>query len=173
MDDDGLEDAPAPAAHAFDAARFRQVLGHFPTGVTVVTAGTGPDRVGLAIGSFFSVSLEPALVGFCAGATSSSWPRIREVGRFCVNILAENQEDISRAFASKAPDKFEGLGFKPAPFSGSPLLDGVLAWIDCELDAVHSAGDHDVAIARVHDLAVGREDGPLVFFRGGYAELDR
>ncbi len=171
--DESLED-DAPTTGAFDSARFRQVLGHFPTGVTVITAGTSrDDRVGLAIGSFFSVSLEPPLVGFCAGHGSSSWPRIREAGRFCVNVLAGDQEDVSRAFASKLPDKFDGLGFKPAPFSGAPLLEGVLAWMDCELDAVHAAGDHDVVVARVHDLSVGREGGPLVFFRGGYAELDR
>ncbi len=172
--DDGGPEVDAPTVNAFDSARFRQVLGHFPTGVTVVTAGTGrADRVGMAIGSFFSVSLEPPLVGFCAGHASSSWPRIRQSGRFCVNVLAGNQEGVSRAFSSKAPDKFEGLGFKPAPFSGAPLLEGVLAWLDCELEAVHAAGDHDLAIARVHDLSVGREDSPLVFFRGGYAELDR
>ena len=156
---------------AFDAARFRQVLGHFPTGVTVITAGSGNARVGLAVGSFFSVSLDPPLVGFCAGHSSSSWPGIREAGKFCVNILAERQEDECRVFASKAADKFEGIGFKSAPFSGAPLLEGVLAWIDCEIDAVHPAGDHDVVIAKVHELAVAEESGPLVFYRGGYANL--
>ena len=156
---------------AFDSARFRQVLGHFPTGVTVITAGSGTDKVGLAIGSFFSVSLDPPLVGFCAGKSSSSWPGIREAGRFCVNILAGDQEDECRVFASKAEDKFEGIGFKAAPWSGAPLLNGVLAWLDCELEAVHEAGDHDVVIGRVHDLAVSEEAGPLVFFRGGYANL--
>jgi 3-hydroxy-9,10-secoandrosta-1,3,5(10)-triene-9,17-dione monooxygenase reductase component len=156
---------------AIDAARFRQVLGHFPTGVTVITAGSGAGRVGLAVGSFFSISLDPPLVGFCAGHGSTSWPLIREAGSFCVNILAEDQEDESRVFASKAPDKFEGIGHKSAPHSGAPLLDGVLAWIDCSLETVHEAGDHDIVVGRVHDLAVGREDGPLVFFRGGYANL--
>ena len=156
---------------AFDSARFRQVLGHFATGVTVITAGSGADRVGLAIGSFFSVSLDPPLVGFCAGHSSTSWPSIRAAGRFCVNILAEDQEDECRVFASKAEDKFVGIGFKPAPFSGAPLLDGVVAWMDCELDAVHEAGDHDLVVARVHDLHVARETGPLIFFRGGYAGL--
>jgi flavin reductase (DIM6/NTAB) family NADH-FMN oxidoreductase RutF len=156
---------------AFDEARFRQVLGHFPTGVTVITAMSGGQRVGLAVGSFFSVSLDPPLIGFCAGHGSSSWPSIREAGRFCVNVLAHDQEDECRVFASKAPDKFEGMGYKAAPFSGAPLLDGVLAWIDCEIDAIHEAGDHDVVLGRVHDLRVAREGGPLVFFRGGYANL--
>ncbi len=155
----------------FDSARFRQVLGHFPTGITVVTAGKGSDRTGVAIGSFFSVSLDPPLVGFCAGKQSSTWPRIREAGSFCVNVLAGDQEDVSRAFASKATDKFEGLGYSPGPFSGAPLLDGALAWIDCEIEAVHEAGDHEIVVGRVHDLGVSEERGPLVFFRGGYANL--
>src|SRR5262245_17473801 len=115
-------DAGHPSA--CDEARFRQVLGHFPTGVTVITAVAAGQRVGLAVGSFFSISLDPPLIGFCAGHSSSSWPSIREAGRFCVNVLAHDQEDECRVFASKAPDKFEGLGYKGAPFSGAPLLDG-------------------------------------------------
>ncbi len=162
-----MTDQPAHAAPPIiDQARYRQVLGHFPTGVTVITAGTTAEtRVGLAVGSFFSISLDPALVGFCAGQNSSSWPKIKELGQFCVNILAADQEEVCRVFASKAPDKFEGMGYKPAPFSGAPLLEGVLAWIDCELDTVHPAGDHDIVVAAVHDLTVAREGDPLVFFR--------
>jgi len=163
------QDETAPV---IDSAAYRQVLGHFPTGVTVVTAGTAADtRVGLAVGSFFSISLEPALVGFCAGKGSSSWPRIREAGHFCINVLADDQEETCRVFASKADDKFAGIGYKAAPFSGAPLLDGVLAWIDCEIDTIHEAGDHDIVIGRVHDLSVAKEGHPLVFFRGGYANL--
>lgn len=157
---------------SIDSAKFRQVLGHFPTGVTVITAGAEAEtRVGMAIGSFFSVSLDPPLVGFCAGKTSASWPLIREVGRFCVNVLAQDQEEACRIFASKAVDKFDGVGYQPAPFSGAAQLDGALAWIDCEIVAVHEAGDHDLVVGRVHDLAVAREGGPLLFFRGGYGEL--
>jgi flavin reductase (DIM6/NTAB) family NADH-FMN oxidoreductase RutF len=117
------------------------------------------------------VSLDPPLVGFCAGHSSSSWPSIRAAGRFCVNVLAHDQEDECRVFASKAEDKFEGLGFKASPYSGAPLLHDVLAWIDCELVAVHEAGDHDLAVGLVHELAVAREVHPLLFFRGGYAGL--
>jgi len=152
---------------AFDSARFRQVLGHFPTGVCVV-AGFHDDRpVGLAIGSFFSVSLAPPLVGFCAGKMSSTWPKLQAAGSFCINVLADDQEDVSRVFASKEPDKFVGVGWDRSPL-GSPRLRGALAWIDCELQAVHQAGDHDIAVGAVHDLGVGHEGGPLVFFRGGY-----
>lgn len=152
---------------AFDSARFRQVLGHFPTGVCVVAGFHDDKPVGLAIGSFFSVSLAPPLVGFCAGKSSSTWPKLQAAGSFCINVLAEDQEDVSRVFASKEPDKFVGVGWDRSPL-GSPRLRGALAWIDCELQAVHQAGDHDIAVGAVLDLGVGHEGGPLVFFRGGY-----
>ena len=93
---------------AFDSARFRQVLGHFPTGVCVVAAMHEGSPVGMAIGSFFSISLEPPLVGFCAGKTSSSWAKLRDIGQFCVSVLADDQEGVSRRFASKEADKFAG-----------------------------------------------------------------
>ena len=156
---------------AIDPSTFRTVLGHFPTGVAVIAAEDDDGKVGLAVSSFFSASLDPPLVGFCAGDQSSSWPRIRATERFCVNVLAADQEDVCRVFAGKGEDKFAGLGYDAAPFSGAPRIHDVLAWIDCELDAVHRAGDHDVVIGRVHDLAVADEGHPLVFFRGGYSHL--
>ena len=155
---------------AFDSARFRQVLGHFPTGVCVVASFHEGAPVGMAIGSFFSISLDPPLVGFCAGKASSTWPKIHGSGRFCVSILGDHQEDVSRVFASKEADKFSGLGWDRSPL-GSPRLTDSLGWIDCEIDAVHEAGDHDIAVGAVHDLAVADKTGPLVFFRGGYAHL--
>jgi 3-hydroxy-9,10-secoandrosta-1,3,5(10)-triene-9,17-dione monooxygenase reductase component len=156
---------------AFDSARFRQVLGHFPTGVCVVAAFDEDDKpVGMAIGSFFSISLEPPLVGFCAGKGSSTWPKLRAAGKFCVSILCDDQEEISRRFASKEADKFAGLAWDRSPL-GSPRLGGSLGWIDCETDAVHDAGDHEIAVGAVHDLSVTAEGHPLVFFRGGYSHL--
>lgn len=162
-----------PGAPGIDAARFRQVLGHFPTGVTVITA-VGPEGpAGLAIGSFTSLSLDPPLVAFCPDRSSSSWPGIREAGSFCVNILAEDQERVCRSFASKGTDKFAGIGWTAAG-SGSPLLDDVLAWVDCDLESVLDGGDHEIAIGRVRALGVdeGRELGPLVFYRGGYGRFE-
>jgi flavin reductase (DIM6/NTAB) family NADH-FMN oxidoreductase RutF len=155
---------------AFDTARFRQVLGHFPTGVCVVAAFHEGRPVGMAIGSFFSISLEPPLVGFCAGKGSSTWPKLREAGRFCVSILGESQEEVSRRFASKDADKFAGLAWDQSPL-GSPRLGGALGWIDCETSALHDAGDHEIVVGAVHDLAVEAEGSPLVFFRGGYSSL--
>lgn len=154
-----------------EAAHYRTVLGHFPTGVTVVAGRTDDDApVGLAIGSFFSVSLDPALVGFCVGKSSSSWPAMAPHGSFCVNVLGADQEDVCRVFASKADDKFASIGWSPTE-TGSPRIDGVLAWIDCDLEATHDAGDHLIVVGRVRGLDVGSGHDPLVFFRGGYANL--
>lgn len=164
--EDHRADAP------FDAARFREVLGHVPTGVTVVAARDAEGPVGLAIGSFTSVSLDPPLVAFLPARSSSSWPRIRATGVFCVNVLAEDQEHVSRTFATSGVDKFAGIGWEPTPVTGSPRLEGVLAWIDCTIEAVHPAGDHDIVVGRVRDLGVGQASGPLVFYRGGYRRLD-
>ena len=156
------------ASSAADGARFRQVLGHFPTGVTVVTAGTEGGPVGLCVGSFTSVSLHPPLVAFCAGYSSTSYPLIEAAGHFCVNILAEDQEEIARVFADKGDDKFSGIGWRPSVVTRAPVINDVLAWIDCEIDAIHEAGDHWIVVGRVLDLEIGHEGGPLVFFRGGF-----
>lgn len=152
-----------------ESDRFRQVLGHFPTGVTVVTAAP-PDAAptGMAIGSFTSVSLDPPLVGFLPGRTSASWEAMRPAGSFCVNICAADQLELVGVFASKLEDKFAGIAWEAAP-SGSPILPGCVGWIDCRTEAVHEAGDHDFVVGRVLDLHVGDEPGdPMVFFRGQY-----
>lgn len=155
---------------SFDSARFRQVLGHFPTGVVVVASLYDGEPVGMAIGSFFSISLDPALVGFCIDHRSSTWPKVQKTGRFSVNLLAEDQESVARTFASRSDDKFAGLGWDHSPL-GSPRLRDTLGWIDCEIDAVHAAGDHDLVVGRVEDLALTNEGRPLIFFRGGYSGL--
>ncbi len=164
-----MSDLPSDVPN-FDSAKFRQVLGHFPTGVTVVTAIEEGAPVGLAIGSFASLSLDPAQVLFCPAKTSSSWPKIRSAGKFCANILADDQEDVSRVFASKAADKFEEIGWRRSG-NGSPIIEGVLAYIDCEITQVHDGGDHEIVVGTVQDLEVRHEGGPLVFFRGGYGRV--
>jgi flavin reductase (DIM6/NTAB) family NADH-FMN oxidoreductase RutF len=155
---------------SIDSATYRQVLGHFPTGVTVITAVNDGVPVGMAVGSFSSVSLDPPLVAFFAGNSSTSWPKIQKAGAFCVNILAEDQEGVSRRFSSKEEDKFAGLGWSHAG-SGAPLLNGVLAWIDCDIDSVIEAGDHVCVMGRVRELEVGHDGAPLIFFRGGYGRF--
>ncbi|HEX6416967.1 MAG TPA: flavin reductase family protein [Acidimicrobiales bacterium] len=160
--------ADPPTAPAIDSARYRQVLGHFPTGVTVITAAGERGPVGMCVGSFASVSLDPPLVAFFAGKGSTSYPAIEASGHYCVNILGDDQEEEARVFAGRGDHKFAGIGWRPAAASGAPVLDGVLAWIDCRIDAVHEAGDHWIVVGRVLDLEIGREGGPLVFFRGGF-----
>ena len=140
--------------------------------MTVVTGLVGGRPLGLAVSSFTSVSLEPALVAFCVSVRSLTWPGLRaEGGTFCVNILAADQEALSRAFAARGPDRFEGVGWRPAP-SGAPVLAGVLAWIDCTVDAEHEAGDHVIVVGRVRALDVEHEGRPLVFYRGGYGRFE-
>jgi 3-hydroxy-9,10-secoandrosta-1,3,5(10)-triene-9,17-dione monooxygenase reductase component len=155
-----------------DPAHYRTVLGHFASGVTVITAHGADGPVGMAANSFSSVSLDPPLVLFCAAHSSSTWPKIQATGAFCVNILAEDQEDVCRLFATKDVDRFAQIGWHKGP-SGSPVLDGVLAHIDCTTVAEHDAGDHAIVVGRVIELEVHHEGGPLTFFRGGYGRLDR
>jgi len=152
-----------------DPTLYRKVMGHYPTGVTVVAGLEDDHPIGLAIGSFFSVSLSPPLVGFCVGRSSSTWPRIEVTGRFGITVLAEDQQETSGRFASKVADKFEGETWVPAPITGSPLIQGGLEHIDCTLHSVLDGGDHVIVLGRVQYLDVHRPDvGPLLFFRGGY-----
>lgn len=154
-----------------DQQRFRQVLGHFPTGVVVITGRDADGSpAGLAIGSFSSVSLDPPLVAFFPDKSSSSWPKIEKSGSFCVNILAAEQEPICRTFATKGGDKFAELTWQPGG-TGSPILDGVVAWIDCDIDQVQEAGDHYMVIGRVRELDIARPTLPLLFFQGGYGRF--
>ncbi|MDJ1134081.1 flavin reductase family protein [Streptomyces iconiensis] len=160
-----------------DPAVFRRVLGDFASGVTVVTAPaaegeTGP--AGFACQSFASLSLEPPLVSFMVARTSTTWPRIARAGVFCVNVLSAAQNELCRAFAVSGADKFAGVTHAPAPVTGSPLLEGVSAWIDCEIHAVHTGGDHLIVVGRVRALDAQEGDGdPLLFHRGKLGRFER
>lgn len=159
-------------ASTIDQAALRAVMGHFATGVTVITAMHDGTPLGIAANSFTSVSLDPPLVLFCAGKSSSTWPGIKASGAFAVNILAEEQEPVSRLFSSKDADRFAGVGHRVAA-TGSPILDGALAFLDCRIESEHDAGDHVIVVGRVVELSVQRDGPPLVFFRGGYHCLGR
>ncbi len=151
--------------------RFRRVLGHFCTGVTVVTTADDDGPAGFACQSFAAVSLEPPLVLFCPSRESATWPRIARAGHFCANVLATDQRDLARIFAvsgATGTDKFAGVGWSPSP-SGAPILDGALTWVACTVEAVHEAGDHQVVIGRVTELGECRPGKPLLFYRGRYA----
>ena len=157
----------------FDSRRFRDVLGHLPTGVTVVTGVDKSGRPqGITIGSFVSVSLEPPLVGFLPTTSSRSWQAIAESGSFCVNILGADQADLCWRFAKEPAEgesRFEGIAYTPAG-TGSPILPGVVGWIDCAIERVVEAGDHVFVVGAVHMLAHRPDvDDAMVFFRGKVA----
>jgi 3-hydroxy-9,10-secoandrosta-1,3,5(10)-triene-9,17-dione monooxygenase reductase component len=156
-----------------DGMRFRTILGRFATGVVAITA-IDPETgrpTGLAASSFTSVSLDPALVAFCVAHTSSTWPRLREAGRHCVNILSEPQREVCLQLATKGGEKFRDLEWATSP-GGSPVIDGALAWLECSVEAEHAAGDHVIVVARVHHLDKHHEGDPLVFYRGSYGRFD-
>ncbi|WP_433271470.1 flavin reductase family protein [Actinosynnema sp. CS-041913] len=154
---------------AVETGLFRHVLGHVPTSVVVVTALESGRPAGMAVGSFVSVSLDPPLVGFFPSRSSSSWPKIRQAGRFGVNVLGEHQHETSRTFATRGADKFADTRWHRGTH-GTPLLDGAIATLECDLVGVTDVGDHYFALGRVLSLhATG--DTPLVFFRGDYARL--
>lgn len=151
----------------FDSPHFRRVMGHLPTGVNIVT-GQGPDGpAGLAVGSFMSVSLEPPLVAVCPALSSTSWPSIEASGRFCVNVLSEHQAELARRFAISGGDKFAALEWRPGP-SGSPILDGAVAWIDCTIHSRQVAGDHLLVLGEVVELDLEAGHEPLIFHRGAF-----
>ncbi len=153
-----------------DDEQFRSVLGHFATGVTVVTALDGGEPVGVAANSFTSVSLDPPLVLFCVSHTSSTWPRIERAGKFAVNMLGEHQEEVSRVFAQRGADRFGAVAWHVG-VAGSPVLDDAIAYVDCTIEAQHRAGDHEIVVGRVVDLGMIEGSRPLLFYRGRYARL--
>jgi 3-hydroxy-9,10-secoandrosta-1,3,5(10)-triene-9,17-dione monooxygenase reductase component len=165
-----------------DPQRFRQVLGHFATGVTVITGMHEDEPAGFACQAFTALSLDPPLVLFCPGKTSGTWPRIARIGELGVNLLSAQQRDLARKFGVTATDKFDGVSWTPAR-NGAPILDGVLAWASCTVETVHEAGDHFIVIARVTELGGASSAGtgragtgpgetrpgdPLLFYRGRF-----
>lgn len=155
---------------AIDGRRFRDVLGHFPTSVVAITTQGADQRPeGMVVGSFTSVSLDPPLVSFLADRSSGTLPKILDAGRFCANVLASDQELVSRKLAARGTDRFDGVTWEPSA-SGSPVLDGAVAWVDCVIEQVVEIGDHFLVVGQVHDLRVESAKTPLLFFRGGYGD---
>ncbi|MFB6842974.1 flavin reductase family protein [Streptomyces sp. NPDC056361] len=146
------------------------MLGRFASGITVV-ATLDPDAlepVGFACQSFASLSLDPPLVMLAVGRNSTSWPRIERAGRFCVNILAEDQQATCASLGRSGPDKFAGVPWSVGEH-GTVRVDGALAHVECVLDAVYEAGDHHLVTAQVVALDAGEDGRPLLFFRSRYA----
>jgi len=159
------------AVVAINHADFRSVLGHFASGVVVITASLDGYPVGFTCQSFFSLSLDPPLVALAPGRSSTSWPMIAASQRLCVNVLAADQEALARVFAVSGADKFAGVSWSPAPTpGGGPRLHQALAWIDCVVEEIHETGDHFLVVAAVLDLEAG-QGSPLLFYRGGFGSL--
>lgn len=160
-----------------DQYTFRSVLGRFSSGVTVVTAcdDDGVDH-GMTVSAFCSLSLEPPLVLFCVDRTASVLPALERVPRFAVNILASGQEAISRRFAESLADRFDGVGFSRG-VTGAPILHDVLAFLECEKFERYEGGDHIIFIGEViaaqSPVSHRAPDRPLLYYRGGYAQLER
>lgn len=154
-----------------DPSKFRRVLGQYPTGVCVITA-LQPDGqpTGMVVGSFTSVSLDPPLVAFYPDQKAGAWARLRDSARFCVNILSTDQEGICRKLASKDPDKFVDIPFFLS-HGGCPVIEGVVAWIDCDSHSVEVAGDHFIVMGLVSQLEIAAGGLPLLFFQGGYGRF--
>jgi 3-hydroxy-9,10-secoandrosta-1,3,5(10)-triene-9,17-dione monooxygenase reductase component len=154
------------------AATFRDALGHFCTGVTVVTAATPDGPVGFACQAFAAVSLEPPLVLFCPTRTSNTWPTISAAGAFCVNVLARSQAGVSAVFGSRGVlDRFAGVRWSTAP-GGAPVLVDALTWVEASVDTVHDAGDHYVVVGRVTSVGASNDERPLLFHRGRYTSTE-
>ncbi|MFC8715212.1 flavin reductase family protein [Streptomyces sp. NPDC057197] len=160
--------AVAPA----DARTHRETLGHFASGVVVVTAHTSSGPVGFTCQSFASLSLDPPLVSFAVARTSRTWPLIRDTSAFCVNVLAREQEALSTAFARSGGDRFRQVSWAPG-HRGTPSLDGACAWIGCDLAHEYEGGDHTIVVGRVVSLRADPAREPLVFHRGRYRALAR
>jgi len=154
-----------------DPASLRTVLGHFATGVAIITAADGDEPVGMACNSFTSVSLDPQLVLFCAAKSSSTWPRIQAARKWAANILDEEGEEVCRLFAQKGADRFAHIAYTTGR-TGAPLLDSAIAFVDCETVAEHDAGDHLIVVGRVLELGYSPEGRPLLFYRGGYGRFE-
>jgi flavin reductase (DIM6/NTAB) family NADH-FMN oxidoreductase RutF len=145
---------------------FRTVLGHLPTGVTVITANGEFEPTGMAANSVTSVSLDPPLILVCPARSSETWPAIRATGQFCVNVMAGHHERLCRQFALKEQNRFAGVSWHQR--QAGPALDDAAAWIDCAIRDEHDAGDHTIVVADVLAVEAAPDPVPLVFFRGRY-----
>lgn len=170
---DGAPERVPPVMPPLDPDTFRSVLGRFASGVTIVTTRDDHGRDhGMTVSAFCSLSLAPPLVLVCIDRTASMHDLLVPGRTFVVNVLSAQQETLSRRFASgDPPNRFEGIGFVRGS-GGAAVLDDVLAWLDCRVHAVHAEGDHTIVVGRV-DSADVRPERPLLYYRSGYATLER
>ncbi|MDH0288665.1 flavin reductase family protein [Pseudomonas sp. GD04087] len=157
---------------AIEPFSFREALGHYASGITVITSHIDDEPIGFTCQSFYSVSMSPPLVSFSVKSNSYSYPKIRQAGRFAVNILSGEQVKISNQFARQGADKWHGVEWQESPL-GNPLIVGSLHWLDCEVHAEHAAGDHLIVIGEVKalNLQEAAATQPLLYFKGQYCNL--
>ncbi|MBV7536820.1 flavin reductase family protein [Duganella sp. sic0402] len=157
---------------AIESLRFREALGHYASGLTVITSHIDGELIGFTCQSFYSVSMNPPLVSFSVMSSSASYPGIRQAGRFAVNILSEQQVQISNQFARRGTDKWHDVAWHASPL-GNPIIAGSLHWLDCEIYAEHTAGDHLIVIGEVKalDLQEAAATQPLLYFKGQYRNI--
>jgi len=159
-------------ATAIDPRAFRDTLGHYASGITIIGALEADIPVGFTCQSFYSVSTEPPLVSFSVMLNSTTYPRIRETGKFSVNVLSHSQHNISDQFARTGTDKWAGIQWMPTQ-AGNPVIANTLMWLDCDIFAEYEAGDHYIVIGKVNEMSSAnwhtRE--PLLYFRGQYRHL--
>lgn len=158
---------PEAAANTFDPRDFRDVMGHYPTGVVVVTGMVDDAPVGMVVGTFSSVSLDPPLVSFMPMTTSETYSKLRKAPSVCISVFAHDQLQACRTLASKDPEKFSKVGWAPGP-SGAPQIENAVAHIHGRIDQEVEAGDHYIVLTAVDSLSVVRPVTPLLFFQGGY-----
>jgi 3-hydroxy-9,10-secoandrosta-1,3,5(10)-triene-9,17-dione monooxygenase reductase component len=159
-----------PVGECQDQRSFRDVLGQYPTGVVVIATNTPDGPAGMAVNSFASVSLDPPLISFCPGLTSSTWARIRPVGSFAVSVLCADHAEVSRLFARKSADKFAERAWALSP-AGHPVVADCNGWIDATVEWTAPAGDHEIVVARAVQWSEPTKGRPLVFFGGSYHSL--
>ncbi len=158
-----------PRVSSLEIAHYKEVVGHYATGVVVITASSPDGLAGFTCQTFGSLSLEPILVSFAARSTSQSWSKVQDAEVIGINILSSGQEALARVFATTGIDKFNGVGWSAGP-KGAPLLDGAIAHLEGRLSHRTTHGDHDIVIAAIEHVAA-HPGAPLVYYRGGFAEL--
>lgn len=151
-------------------ADYKEVLGQFCTGITVITSVHGHEPVGFTCQSFSALTMTPPMILLCPQKSSTSWPRIRKAGTFVVNVLAADQRWISDSFAKSGTDKFAGVDYSSTS-EGLPIIDGSLAWIECEITKEIDAGDHTIVMGGIREFGREKTGDPLLFHRGNYLDV--
>ncbi|RFA10627.1 flavin reductase [Subtercola boreus] len=167
-----LASVSGDAVDAIDPRAFRNTLGHYASGITIIGGLEGDEPVGFTCQSFYSVSTEPPLVSFSVMVNSTTYPRIRETGKFSVNVLSHEQHEISNQFARKGTDKWAGIDWA-ATANRNPVIADTLMWLDCDIWAEYEAGDHYIVIGRVNEMSSAdwHTRQPLLYFKGQYRHL--